>query len=142
MISWLHDSGISGWWKYSAYLSAFLPGERTPRCALAWSNVIYFCSSYTCLHTGDSTTPLLSAQRVSPLRFVGINKQAINENWLAACRIKDQLQPKSPPRRIYNPLCCGLGSFGFNSRYHGDPSLTGVNASSSCCCKNFTVNLS
>ena len=31
-----------------------------------------------------------------------------------ACRIKDQLQPKSPPRRIYNPLCCGLGSFGFN----------------------------
>ena len=40
--------------------------------------------------------------------------EAINENWLAACRIKDQLQPKSPPRRIYNPLCCGLGSFGFN----------------------------
>ena len=40
--------------------------------------------------------------------------EAINENWLAACRIKDQLQPRSPPRRIYNPLCCGLGSFGFN----------------------------
>ena len=40
--------------------------------------------------------------------------EAINENWLAACRVKDQLQPKSPPRRIYNPLCCGLGSFGFN----------------------------
>ena len=74
MISWLHDSGISGWWKYSAYLSAFLPGERTPRCALARSNVIYICSSYSCLHTGDSTTPLLSAQRVSPLRFVEINK--------------------------------------------------------------------
>ena len=41
--------------------------------------------------------------------------EAINENWLAACMIKDQLQPKSPPLRIYNPLCCGLGSFGFNS---------------------------
>ena len=54
-------------------LTAFLPGERTPCCALARSNVIYICSSYTCLHTGDSTTPLLSAQRVSPLRFVGIN---------------------------------------------------------------------
>ena len=40
--------------------------------------------------------------------------EAINEDWLA-CRIKDQLQPKSPPRRICNPLCCGLGSFGFNS---------------------------
>ena len=40
--------------------------------------------------------------------------EAINENWLAACRIKDQLQPRSPPRRIYNPLYCGLGSFGFN----------------------------
>ena len=74
MISWLHDSGISGWWKYSAYLTAFLPGERTPRCALARSNLIYICTSYTCLHTCDSTTPLLSAQRVSPLRFVGINK--------------------------------------------------------------------
>ena len=47
--------------------------------------------------------------------------EAINENWLAACRIKDQLQPKSPPRRIYNPRCCGLGSFGFgfNSRVRG-----------------------
>ena len=54
-------------------LSAFLSGERTPRFALARSNVIY-TPSYTCLHTGDSTTPLLSAQRVSPLRFVGINK--------------------------------------------------------------------
>ena len=75
MISWRRDSGISGWWKYVAYLSAFLPGERTPRCALARSNSIYICTSYTCLHTGDSTTPLLSAQRVSPLRFVGINKQ-------------------------------------------------------------------
>ena len=75
MISWLHDSGISGWWKCSAYLSAFLPGEHTPRCALARSNLIYICTSYTCLHTGDFTTPLLSAQRVSPLRFVGINKQ-------------------------------------------------------------------
>ena len=74
MINWLHDSGISGWWKYSAYLSAFLPGERTPRCALARSNLIYICTSYTCLHTGDSTTPLLSAQRVSPLRFVWKNK--------------------------------------------------------------------
>ena len=40
---------------------------------------------------------------------------AINENWLAACRIQDQLQPKSPPRKIYNPLSCGLGSFEFNS---------------------------
>ena len=29
---------------------------------------------FTCLHTGDSTTPLLSVQRVSSLRFVGINK--------------------------------------------------------------------
>ena len=26
--------------------------------------------------------------------------EAINENWLAACRIRDQLQPKSPPRKI------------------------------------------
>ena len=43
--------------------------------------------------------------------------EAINENWLAACRIKDQLQPKSPPRRIYNPLCCGLGSFGFDFNF-------------------------
>ena len=41
MISWLHDSGISGWWKYSAYLSAFLPGELIPRRALARSNEIY-----------------------------------------------------------------------------------------------------
>ena len=40
--------------------------------------------------------------------------EAINENWLAACRIKDQLQPKSPSRRIHNPLRCGLRSFGFN----------------------------
>ena len=76
MISWLHNSGISGWWKHSAYLSAFLPGERIPRCALARSNLIYTCTSFTCLHTGDSNTPLLlSAQRVGPLRFVGINKQ-------------------------------------------------------------------
>ena len=30
--------------------------------------------------------------------------ETINENWLAACRIKDQLQPKSPLRRIYNPV--------------------------------------
>ena len=30
--------------------------------------------TYFTYHTGDSTTPLLSAQRVSPLRFVGINK--------------------------------------------------------------------
>ena len=30
--------------------------------------------------------------------------EAINQNWLAACRIKDQLQPKSPPRRMFNPL--------------------------------------
>ena len=29
---------------------------------------------FTCLHTGDSTTPLLSAQRGSPLRCAGINK--------------------------------------------------------------------
>ena len=29
---------------------------------------------FTCLDTGDSTTPLLFAQRVSPLHFVGINK--------------------------------------------------------------------
>ena len=43
--------------------------------------------------------------------------EAINENWLAASRIKDQLQPRSPPRRIYNPLYCGLGSFGFNSDF-------------------------
>ena len=43
--------------------------------------------------------------------------ETINENWLAACRIKDQLQPQSPLRRIYNPLCCGLGSFGFNVRF-------------------------
>ena len=35
---------------------------------------LYICTSFTCLHTGDSTTPLLSAQRVSPLRFVEINK--------------------------------------------------------------------
>ena len=61
MISWLHNSGILGWWKYSAYLSAFLPGERTPRCALARSNLIYICTSYICLHTGDSTTPLVSS---------------------------------------------------------------------------------
>ena len=39
---------------------------------------------------------------------------AINENWLAACKIQDQLQPKSPPRKIYNPLSCGLGSFELN----------------------------
>ena len=31
--------------------------------------------SFTCLHAVDFTTPLLSAQRVIPLRFVGINKQ-------------------------------------------------------------------
>ena len=40
--------------------------------------------------------------------------EAITENRLAACRIKDQLQPRSPPRRINNPLYYGLGSFGFN----------------------------
>ena len=51
---------------------------------------------------------------------------AINENWLAACRIKDQLRPKSPPRSMYNPLCCGLGSFGFNS--NGATNHTHANA--------------
>ena len=44
------------------------------RCALARINVIYSCTSFTCLHTGDSTAQLLPDQRVSPLRFVGINK--------------------------------------------------------------------
>ena len=34
--------------------------------------------------------------------------EAINENWLAACRIKDQLQPKSPPRRIYITPCVAV----------------------------------
>ena len=34
----------------------------------------HICTSYTFLHAVDSTTPLLSAQRISPLRFVGINK--------------------------------------------------------------------
>ena len=38
---------------------------------------VYICTSFSCLHTGDSTTSMLSAQRVSPLRFVGINKQLI-----------------------------------------------------------------
>ena len=41
---------------------------------MARSNLIYICAFDTCLHIGDSTTPLLSAQRVSLLRFVGINK--------------------------------------------------------------------
>ena len=44
------------------------------RLGLEQRNIYLFV--YTCLHTGDSTTPLLSAQRVSPLRFVGINKQS------------------------------------------------------------------
>ena len=41
MIGWLHSSGISGWRIYSGCLATFLPGERTPRCALATSNIIY-----------------------------------------------------------------------------------------------------
>ena len=36
---------------------------------------MYICTFYTCLHAGDATTPLLAAQRVSPLRSVGINKR-------------------------------------------------------------------
>ena len=58
--------------------------------AQAWSNVIYICSSYTCLHTGDSTTPLLSDQRVSPLRFVGINKHD-NYFWRRRSRLKREI---------------------------------------------------
>ena len=48
--------------------------------------------------------------------------EATNENWLSVCRIKDHLQPKSPPRRIYNPcvavwdrsglIFCGLSFIG------------------------------
>ena len=41
MIGWPHGSGVWGWWKYYIYLAAFLPGERTPRCALAGSDVTY-----------------------------------------------------------------------------------------------------
>ena len=41
MIGWPHGSGVCGWWKYYVYLAAFLPGERTPRCTLAKSDVIY-----------------------------------------------------------------------------------------------------
>ena len=91
MISWLHDSGILGWWKCSAYLAAFLPGERTSRYALARSNLIYICTSDTCLHTGDSTTPLLSAPRVSPLRFVGINK---HDNYRVPYAVLSLLEAK------------------------------------------------
>ena len=47
-----------------------------------------------------------------------------NENWLAACGVKNRLQPRSPPPRIYNALCCGLGSFGFNCIRN--PAITGV----------------
>ena len=47
-----------------------LPSEYSLFHDVSWarSNVIYICTSYICLYTGDSTTPLLSAQRVSPLR--------------------------------------------------------------------------
>ena len=44
---------------------------------MATRNFIYICTFFNCLHTGDSTTPLLFAHRVSPLRFVGINKHDI-----------------------------------------------------------------
>ena len=54
-----------------------------------------------------------------------------NGNWLAACRVKDQLQPKSPPRRIYNALCCSLGSFGFNSESISKPTRS-IKASTHC----------
>ena len=37
----------------------------------------------------------------------------VYENWLATCRVKDQLQPKSPPRRVYNAACCGIERFWF-----------------------------
>ena len=52
-----------------------LPSESSPLHDLPWLGATYYiCTFYICLHTGDSTTPLLSAQRVNPLRFVRINK--------------------------------------------------------------------
>ena len=42
---------------------------------------MYTRSYFPCLHTGDSTAPLLSAQRVSPLRFIEINKQGNFSVW-------------------------------------------------------------
>ena len=54
-----------------------LPSESPSLDAAPWlgaTQYIYICTAFTCLHTGDSTTPLLLAQRVSPVRFVGTNK--------------------------------------------------------------------
>ena len=41
------------------------------------------------------------------------------ETGLLLAGLKYQLQPKSPPRRVYNSLCCGSGSFGFKSVFWG-----------------------
>ena len=83
MIGWLYRSSISEWWNYFGYFAvtsrcaSSTESVFSPRCALARSNVIYIyiCTSFTCLHTGYFTTPLLSGQRVSLPRFVRINKQ-------------------------------------------------------------------
>ena len=80
MISWPHRRGVSKWWNYVGYFtvtprcsSSTEWFSSSPRCAFARTIFIYYCTTFTCLHTGDSTTLLLFAQRVSPLRFVGIN---------------------------------------------------------------------
>ena len=52
-----------------------LPRESSSLHDVPWLGATYYIYTvFTCLYTGDSTTPLLSAHRVSALRFGGINK--------------------------------------------------------------------
>ena len=53
---------------------------------------------------------------VIPFCGAGGSCEAMKTGLLLA-GLKDQLQPKSPPRRIYYPLCCGSGSLEFNSMH-------------------------
>ena len=83
MIGWLHtragyrDDGIcSGLFRRRSSSPLYSPTELvlfSPHCTLPRRIVIY--TYFTCLHTGDLTTPLLFAQRVSPLLLVGVKKQ-------------------------------------------------------------------
>ena len=102
MISWLHRSGISGWWNdfgYFAVTPRCAPrcassSERvfsSPRCALALSNVIYinkyifvsYLSSYRGLHypTIVSSTSEPSTLRRDPQTSSNTSNAASPMMW-------------------------------------------------------------
>ena len=72
------------------------------------------CTSFTCLYTGDCTTSLLSAQRVSPLRFVRINKQNQTRiqdgfhmsTWLVEAKNCAEARLVNEPRAHLSQLQC------------------------------------